>query len=169
MQEIERKFLIDELPENLEEYKKVQIEQGYLTVSGNPTVRIRKYNDDYILCYKFREQEKNNDSIASICREEELPLTIETYEHLKQKVDGKVITKTRYIIPLENDLKAEVDIFHGYLNGLKVVEVEFKNKQEANDFVPPRWFGKDVSLDKRYKNALLTQLNDVTELLKIGE
>ena len=48
--EIERKFLISKLPENLSDYPSHQIEQGYLTT--NPVVRIRRQDDDYILTYK---------------------------------------------------------------------------------------------------------------------
>ena len=49
MNEIEKKFLIKELPENLENYKKVSIEQGYLNTIATPTLRIRKYEEDYII------------------------------------------------------------------------------------------------------------------------
>ena len=41
--EIERKYLIDRLPENLEQYECKHIEQGYLNT--DPVVRIRKSND----------------------------------------------------------------------------------------------------------------------------
>lgn len=45
--EIERKYLIDRLPENLEQYECKHIEQGYLNT--DPVVRIRKSNDKYTL------------------------------------------------------------------------------------------------------------------------
>ena len=48
--EIERKFLIRQLPEHLEQYPCLQIEQGYLCT--NPVVRIRKQDDSYFLTYK---------------------------------------------------------------------------------------------------------------------
>ena len=47
--EIERKFLIKDLPD-LSKYDYVDIEQGYL--STEPVVRIRKKNDKYMLTYK---------------------------------------------------------------------------------------------------------------------
>ena len=50
--EIERKFLIRQLPEHLEQYPCLQIEQGYLCT--NPVVRIRKQDDSYFLTYKIR-------------------------------------------------------------------------------------------------------------------
>ena len=43
--EIEKKFKIKKLPENLSQYKKKVIEQGYLCT--NPIVRIRRSNEDF--------------------------------------------------------------------------------------------------------------------------
>ena len=61
--EIERKFLVPALPENLSSYPCHLIEQAYLCTS--PVVRIRRQDDDFILTYKgsvrnttFRSPEK---------------------------------------------------------------------------------------------------------------
>ena len=75
--EIERKFLIKELPENLSTYPCRHIEQGYL--STNPVVRIRKDNDKYELTYKGKG--------AMVREEYNLPLTKESYEHLREKIE----------------------------------------------------------------------------------
>ena len=88
--EIERKYLIDRLPENLEQYECKHIEQGYLNT--DPVVRIRKSNDKYTLTYK---------GAGLMCREEyNLPLNAEAFAHLKEKIDGILIQKRRYLIPL---------------------------------------------------------------------
>ena len=50
--EIEKKYLVKKLPENLETYPFNQLEQCYLCV--NPVVRIRRRDDAYILTYKSR-------------------------------------------------------------------------------------------------------------------
>ena len=143
--EIERKFLVKTLPEGLDSYKCKHIEQGYLNT--NPDVRIRKSDEDYILTYK---------GDGMLCREEyNLPLTKEAYEHLKAKIDGTLIQKRRYLIPLADRLMAELDIFEGKLAPLQLVEVEFETKEEAERFAPPVWFGEDVTFDKNYKNNSL--------------
>lgn len=81
--EIERKFLISELPDNLNNYKCREIEQGYLCT--NPVIRVRKDNDNYYLTYK---------GSGLMSREEyNLPLTKQSYEHLIKKSDGNIITK----------------------------------------------------------------------------
>ena len=146
--EIERKFLIRQLPEHLEQYPCLQIEQGYLCT--NPVVRIRKQDDSYFLTYK---------SGGLMTREEyNLPLTKESYEHLKEKIDGRLITKKRYVIPLKDSLFIELDIFSGDLAPLMLAEVEFPDKETANHFTPPKWFGEDVTFSSSYHNSTLSKL-----------
>lgn len=166
MNEIEKKFLIKHLPENLETYPKVRIEQGYLNTDSAPTLRIRKKGQEYILCYKFKQ--KTEKQVASISKEVELPVTEEAYEHLKTKIDGGMIEKERYLIPLQDGLVAEIDLFDGFLKGLNVVEVEFQSEEDAANFKAPEWFGKDITFDRRFKNAQLCKiLNFNTWFLEI--
>ena len=147
--EIERKYLIEEknLPGNLECFPSHLIEQGYLC--RNPVVRIRRQDDDYILTYK---------SNGLMAREEyNLPLNAEAYRHLKEKIDGKLVSKRRYLIPLENELTIELDVFFEPCRGLLLTEVEFPDEESANSFCPPTWFGKDVTFDGRYHNSSLSR------------
>ena len=149
--EIERKWLVDSPPGELDSFKCLAIEQAYL--SSSPTVRVRKENDDYYLTYKSA-----GGSNTAISRTEyNLPLDRESYEHLKEKKDGILISKRRYLIPLEKDLTAELDIFDAPYEGLMVVEVEFDSEEQAYGFDPPSWFGRDVSEDPKYKNAVMAK------------
>ena len=102
--EIERKYLLDQLPENLTSYPCKKIEQGYL--STEPVVRIRRSDDEYYLTYKSK---------GLMVREEyNLPLTEESYLHLREKADGVLISKTRYLLPLTGtDLTIELDVEYG--------------------------------------------------------
>ena len=150
--EIEKKFLVKQMPE-LSKYRHYEIEQAYL--NRDPVLRIRKRDDDYIFTYKSK---KKSDSALQVSTEIEEALTKEAYEHLREKADGFPITKTRYIIPLENGLKGELDVFHGRLDGLVFIEVEFKDVAAAGAFLPPEWFGPDVTADKRYRNGYLSTL-----------
>ena len=145
--EIERKFLIQKMPEHPEQYKSHLIEQAYLNV--RPVVRVRREDENYYMTYK---------GSGMMVREEyNLPLTKDAYEHLIVKVDGTVISKTRYRIPIGNDLTAELDIFDGALNGVLLVEVEFPDEAAARSFIPPKWFGEDVTLDPRYHNSNMSK------------
>ncbi|MGN0506081.1 MAG: CYTH domain-containing protein [Lachnospiraceae bacterium] len=157
--EIERKFTIKHLPEYLEQYEKKQIEQAYLC--RGPVVRIRRSNADYILTYKSKIGLKAQEhATARSCEEVELPLTKEAYEHLRDKADGNIITKDRYLIPIEHGKKIELDIFKGYLSGLVFAEVEFESEEEATAFQVPDWFLQDVTFDKRYGNGYLATIKE---------
>jgi adenylate cyclase len=162
--EIERKYKIRKIPGELTDYKYKKIEQGYLC--HNPTVRIRKSNEDYILTYKSKFGiEKKDEKGAIINNEIELPLTEESYLVLKAKTDGNMIHKTRYLIPLQGGLTAEVDIFEQQLQGLVFAEVEFPDEEAADDFLPPEWFGEELSFDQRYSNYNLSKLSGPDELV----
>ncbi|WP_456068415.1 CYTH domain-containing protein [Eshraghiella crossota] len=146
--EIERKFLIKKLPDNLTSYKARKIEQAYLCT--DPVVRVRRDNDVYYLTYKSK---------GMIVREEyNLPLTKEAYRHLLAKADGNIITKTRYEIPEKDNLTIELDVFEGKFDGLLLAEVEFASEEEALGYVPPEWFGEDVSNSTKYHNSTLSRL-----------
>ena len=144
--EIERKYLIPKLPDGYMDYPKKEIEQGYLSTA--PVVRIRKSNDDYILTYK---------SGGLMVREEyNLPLTKASYEHLRQKTDGILIHKVRYHIPYQDKYTIELDVFLDTLAPLVMAEVEFESKEEADSFIPPDWFGEDVTFSPQYHNSALS-------------
>lgn len=160
--EIEKKYRIRQMPIGLDKFEKKEIEQGYLC--NEPVVRIRKSNDDYYMTYKSRLNIKADEGNALCCEEVELPLTKESFEHLKEKVDNKLIKKIRYIIPLENKLKAELDIFLNNLDGLTIVEVEFPDETSAKAFHPPDWFGEDVTFDDRFKNNYLATVDSISQL-----
>ena len=125
--EIERKFLIPVLPEKLDTYPHRRIEQAYLCTE--PVVRIRRQDDIYIL----------------------------TYKHLKGKADGIVLSKTRYLLPLPGGLTIELDVFDGTYEGLWLAEVEFESIEQAEAFVPPVWFGEDVTYSGKYHNSVLSR------------
>ncbi len=145
--EIERKYLIKNTPDNLSDFPCRIMEQGYLNT--DPVIRIRKDNDNYELTYKSK---------GLMVREEyNLPLTKEAYGHLLSKIDGRLIKKRRYMLPLGGGLTAELDIFEGELAPLILAEVEFPDEDSAFSFIPPNWFGEDVTFSGKYHNSFLSQ------------
>lgn len=145
--EIERKFLVKYLPEDLEQYTCHDIVQAY--ISTDPTIRIRKLDESYILTVK---------SSGLIKRQEyEMEITAGQFEKLKGKTEGYTIAKKRYIIPLEDGLKAELDVYYEDLAGFMNVEVEFPDMKKAVLFTPPDWFGQEVTQDKRYTNGSMSK------------
>lgn len=159
--EIERKYTVKCLPDNLENYPSHLIEQGYLNT--NPVVRVRREDDNYYMTYK---------GSGMIAREEyNLPLTADAYSHLIKKCDGNIITKVRHLIPLndpvfkdnfvpkkELNLTIELDVFKGVFEKLVIAEIEFPDIETADALIPPDWFLEDVSLKKEYHNSYLSAL-----------
>ena len=91
-----------------------------------------------------------------------LPLTMDAYNHLLTKADGNIITKTRYLIPLNDsilnkELLIELDVFEGAFEGLYLAEIEFNSEEDANNFIPPNWFGEDVTFDGKYHNSKMSE------------
>jgi len=141
--EIEKKYLVTSIPFSLDCFNSKEISQCYISI--DPTIRIRQSDQTYVLTIK---------GSGLICREEfELLLTCEQYEKLLLKSETPILYKTRYFVPIENNLTAEVDIYHMNLQGLITIEVEFESIQAAETFIPPFWFGTDVSHDFRYTNS----------------
>lgn len=164
--EIERKFTISKLPENLDSYPCHIIEQAYLNT--DPVVRIRREDDTFYLTYKGK---------GLLAREEyNLPLNEASYYHLREKADGNVISKKRYVIPILNpqfdmtqlsskeffvdhiSLCVELDIFEPPFAPLIIAEVEFPDKETAEAFVPLDWFSQDVTNDPAYHNSNLSKV-----------
>ncbi|MDF2539820.1 MAG: adenylate cyclase [Herbinix sp.] len=161
--EIERKYLLNYMPGDLEQYHYKKIEQGYLC--HNPIIRIRKSNDDFYLTYKSKfGLEQHNNNRALVNDEVELPLTKEAYELLTTKTEGNMVYKTRYLIPIKDGLTAELDVFEGILSGLIFTEVEFPDEAAADEFIPPSWIGRELTSDKRFSNYYLSTLSGIQEL-----
>lgn len=167
--EIERKFTIKKLPENLESYPCHIIEQAYLNT--DPVVRIRRQDAEYYMTYKGK---------GLLAREEyNLPLNEQSYYHLREKADGNIISKKRYVIPISTpqftatymsehlsdsgesidslSLCVELDIFDAPFIPLVIAEVEFPDKETAEAFLPLDWFDQDVTNDPAYHNSNLSR------------
>jgi len=164
--EIERKFKVKVLPDDLEQYECKIIEQVYLNTE--PVIRVRKENDTYYFSYKsgaYPNTEEYN-----------LPLDKASYLHLKAKADGNVISKKRYVIPFSgvdlsgqyggdnnsnstsvSGLTIELDIFDPPFAPLVIAEVEFPDLETAYRFIPPDWFGEEVTMDNEYRNSSMSR------------
>lgn len=144
--EIERKFTIRQMPEDLTQYPSRQLTQGYLNT--DPVIRIRQEDQNYYLTYK---------GSGMLAREEyNLPLNAESFAHLLPKCDGNIISKKRYLIPYGNHT-IELDVFDAPFAPLVIAEVEFKTKEDAESFQPPTWFQDDVTYQKEYHNSNLSK------------
>ena len=146
--EIERRFLVTELPGSLEVYQRVDIVQGYLVVAGTRQVRIRQKGNDFYLTVK--------DGEGLVRMEAEIELDASRFEALWPFTRRHRLKKTRYRIP-EGGFLLVLDVFHGRLAPLMLAEVEFASEAESELFDPPAWLGEEVTMDARYSNRSLAR------------
>jgi adenylate cyclase len=145
MPEIERKFLVRDLPAEVRDRSSDRIRQGYLTLEP-VEVRIRSRAG--------RPHELTVKSAGGLSRAEiNVPLTPEQFDELWPLVQ-RSIEKERTVLELAGQ-SVEVDVYGGKLDGLVVAEVEFDTEGEAQAFMPPAWFDREVTTDARYRNAAL--------------
>jgi CYTH domain-containing protein len=146
MQEIERKFLLDGPPPVIGGYTPTRIAQGYLSITDDTEVRIRSRAGAHVLTVKGGRGLSR--------REVSVPLTREQFDELWELTAGRRLAKQRWVIPAQT-VELEIDVFEGELEGLVIAEVEFPSEDASAAFVPPEWFGREVTDDSAYRNAAL--------------
>ena len=146
--EIERKFLVAELPPEVAEHPGQPIEQGYLAIAPDGVeVRVRRRGGRATLTVKSGP--------GQVRTEEELALDDRRFESLWRLTDGRRVSKTRHELPLVDGLTAELDVYDGAHEGLLTVEIEFASLEESERFTPPPWIGRELTGDARYANQTL--------------
>jgi adenylate cyclase len=145
--EIERKFLVSEIPDT--RGPGTRILQGYLPLGSEETeLRVRKKGDQTVLTVKRGHGLDRG--------EQEVAISDEVFETLWPLTEGRRIEKTRHELP-HGDVTIELDEFGGELDGLLVAEVEFDSLQASELFEGPAWLGRDVTEDPAYSNRTLAE------------
>lgn len=146
--EIERKFLVDRGPSDLDAHPSAEIEQGYLALTDDGLeVRVRRYGPRAVLTIK------SGGPLERV--EEEIEIDERRFRSLWPLTEGKRIRKRRYRIPAEHGLQIELDVYADALHGLVTAEVEFDSETAAAAFAPPEWLGREVTDEPEYKNKRL--------------
>ena len=164
--EIERKYLLNNIPFDLNDYPCSLIEQVY--ISTTPVIRARRkerITNGNITDTKYILTRKSSGLLSR--QEYELDLTKEEYDSLINKSEGNVITKKRYVIPLEMGLKLELDIFEGAFAGLIMGEIEFPDEESSKKYNPPEYLFKEVTFDTRFHNSTMSKMTtaDISGLI----
>lgn len=161
-QEIERKFAVRYLPENIKVERIEKIEQIFIYKDIKTIIRIRKIEENNKLYYIYTLKTKSGiqqdkTGKQSNLYEIENEITKEEYEELKQKKISNIINKIRMVIPIQSNLKVEIDIYEGYLQGFLTAEVEFPNEEASNMFIKPDWLGEELGY-KEFSNQKLAKM-----------
>ncbi len=144
--EIERKFLVDYLPD-LEKVPHKEIVQGYIAATEDDLeVRLRRSGDSFFHTIKR--------GTGQVRDEFETDLSKQQFDALWPATEGKRLEKSRFELPHDGRI-IELDVYHGNLEGLVVAEVEFDSEEASKKFVVPDWFGREVTFNSDYKNKNL--------------
>ncbi|WP_281229117.1 CYTH domain-containing protein [Flavobacterium aquiphilum] len=148
MIEIERKFLVTSDAFKKESFAQNRIKQGYLSSVPERTVRVRiKGNKGFLTIKGISNQ-------SGMSRFEwEKEISIDEAEKLLLLCEAGVIDKTRFEVKAGGHI-IEIDEFYGKNEGLVMAEIELKSETES--FEKPIWLGEEVTNDKRYYNAYLS-------------
>lgn len=146
MPEIERKFRVARLPAGLGDGARLR--QAYVALDGPVEVRVRSDGTTHVLTVKAGSGLERG--------EVEVPVGPAAFDELWAMAGDRRLEKVRHRVDL-GALTAEVDLYAGALAGLAVVEVEFPSRAAAEAFVPPDWFGAEVTGDAAWSNAALAR------------
>jgi adenylate cyclase len=148
--EIERKWLVRELPEDLGEWTAKELEQGYVAITDDAEVRVRRSGGPG---GPARLTVKSAPGLRRI--EEELELAPDAFERLWGLTGGRRLVKVRHAREPEPGVVLELDVYAGALEGLVTLEVEFSDEQTAEAWTPPPWVGRELTGDPAYANQAL--------------
>jgi CYTH domain-containing protein len=143
-QEIERKFLVETVPERLPPGRLLR--QAYVAVEGDVSIRVRDDDGARSLTVKGGR--------GTIRAEVELEPDADQFAALWELAGDRRVEKTRHVLPLP-PVAVELDVYAGGLEGLVVAEVEFDSVEASEAFEPPSWFGREVTGDGAWTNASL--------------
>lgn len=147
MLEIERKFLMEGFPRQLELLREVEIEQGY--ISTEPEVRLHRATDintgksDFRLTVKG-EGELTRTEIKTDIDEgffyDAVDFTgvnfiMKDYKSYKL---GPWVLEVSHVDPGSN---------HSFYYG----EIEFMTEEDAKEFIPPNYLGREITFNEDYK------------------
>lgn len=171
--EIERKYAIQYFPDNMKIEKIEDIEQVFIYHDENTTIRIRKVETrketQYLYTVKTKGDIQYDDSYQIGHKYEiESNISKKMYEKLLPNKISNKITKTRIVVPIQNNLKVEIDIYYDYLKGFLTAEVEFSDENKANQFNKPDWFGEEIGY-KEFSNRKLAEMTQEEFRSKVPE
>ena len=172
LKEIEKKYTVKYLPKNMKVEKIQEIEQIYLYKDKNTTIRIRKINEcncnKYIYTVKTKGDIEQNTELMANRYEIESEISKKYFEELENKKINNKIIKRRVVVPIKNNLKVEIDVYHERLKGFLTAEVEFPTEEDARNFNKPDWLGKQLD-SKKFSNGRLAKMTDEELTIKLKE
>lgn len=134
MSEVERKWLIKELPD-LTGKKVVLYERYFLFIDTQREIRIQKKGD----VYEFERKVQVSDLTRDV---QKFKISEEEFLELKKQAVRSIIREGYLFL---NSPNISIKIYHGDYENLLRAEVEFENEEDAKEFIPLPWFGNEIT------------------------
>jgi len=139
--EIERKFLINKIPENCK--KSIHIKQYYMHIDDNFVQRLRFFNNEKAII-------SLKQNCAGLSRYEfEYEILLSDAKKIVSISNSNFTEKIRHIIYFDS-IKWEIDEFLGDNKGLLIAEVELES--EGQHITLPDWIDSEVTNQNKYFN-----------------
>lgn len=139
MMEIERKYLLKYFPPEIKNSAHKEVLDIYFPKNHpHPPLRLRKNGDVYEITKKTVLS-----GDKTVRKEETISLSKDEFDVLS-KIEGKISHKIRYYYAY-NGVVFEIDVFLGDLQGLVLVDAEFKSEQELSKLIMPEFCLADVT------------------------
>lgn len=147
--EIERKFVFVGDLRKMQDAQMISeirvIRQGYYSdPNDSMVVRVRQQEvnqSQYFLKSSFLTIKRSDGGPGMI--EHEFQVNNDLASEMLDECGDKIVSKYRYVVPLLDGLKAEVDFFIGSLNGIQIVEIEIPSENHV--FTIPDFCGVELT------------------------
>lgn len=149
MDEIERKFLVKDLPPEIDRSAAMPYERFFLYMGEHEELRIQLKGTEYCI-------ERKSTVSQLHATKQKMIISAEEYEALKMNAVAGV-TRDGYLIP--SIPGGTIKVYKGAHEGLARAEVEFKTEAEARAFVPPAWFGPEITTTDLARDSKLARMN----------
>jgi hypothetical protein len=141
----------ENLPKNLSTKSQRFITSGYLGNSENHLLdvyHLRTFQKKY---YSVKD---SGDGLGVLVQGVNREISSEEHEDLWLNI-GRPVSKIQFRLVIEK-LPVFVNIFTEHLGGYFQIEVRFDSLEEATNFLPPSWFGKEVTDNRRHSGYMLS-------------
>lgn len=149
--EMERVFLLREFPKDLKKSRHIIIRVGdFFDSNSIDALKIKQKGDKYALIKKEGNSALKRTEHTIFIKNGEFDILWRCTTQKHEKI--------RYFYKIDSHL-CEIDLYQGKLLGYVRAEVEFKNPKVMKSFVPPMWFGEEIT---RWNHDIHENLGTVT-------
>lgn len=148
--EIERRFVLERLPDDLVIHHPYQVVQAYTVIDDVANIEERvRYRRTPEGNYSYLHYQKRG--IGRIRKETATPISPDEFRRAMVTCLGLPVIKHVYHEQWGGRW-IELHIFRSH-RPLMTIEIEFRNEADAASFRPFSWFGREVTDDRRYNSA----------------